>query len=190
MFPVRPKAPSPLPLCRRTPNSSTPNCRWPHGWVLAGERDRLGCRFRRRAENRFPNYPQRRQARHICRTQNQNNFQPRRGGIFGGARLLTSWLWDTRPTKFKMMSLLTELCPLVDGDATNMPALTGLVNLCSIVFHLWLNMQPPFASFVHPKLPLAVKSTVSIESLASTMFSAIPNTPGCPRDAKFHHRPP
>jgi hypothetical protein len=30
------------------------------------------------------------------------------------------------------MSLLTELCPLVDGDATNMPALTGLENLCSI----------------------------------------------------------
>ena len=31
-----------------------------------------------------------------------------------------------------MMSLLTELCPLVAGDATNMSALTGLENLCSI----------------------------------------------------------
>jgi hypothetical protein len=25
-----------------------------HGWVFTGERDRPGCRFRRRAENLFP----------------------------------------------------------------------------------------------------------------------------------------
>jgi hypothetical protein len=29
IFLVRPKAPSPLPLCRRSPKSSTPNCLWP-----------------------------------------------------------------------------------------------------------------------------------------------------------------
>jgi hypothetical protein len=31
------------------PHSSTPNSHWPHGWDLAGERARPGCRFRRRA---------------------------------------------------------------------------------------------------------------------------------------------
>jgi hypothetical protein len=31
-----------------------------------------------------------------------------------------------------MMSLLTELCAFVAGDATNMPALTGLENPCFI----------------------------------------------------------
>ena len=36
-------------------HQSTPNCLWPHGWDFAGERARPGCRFRRRAENRFPN---------------------------------------------------------------------------------------------------------------------------------------
>ena len=35
------------------PRSSNPNCLWPHGWAFAGERDRPGCRFRRRAANRF-----------------------------------------------------------------------------------------------------------------------------------------
>ena len=58
--------------------------------------------------------PQRRQARPICRTPNQNIFQPRRGGIFRSLQTAT------------MMSLLTELCPLLNGDATNMSALTGL----------------------------------------------------------------
>jgi len=59
---VRPKAPSPLPLCRRSPKSSTPNCLWPGlgrrpPWrpgtkrVFAGERSRSGCRFRRCAES-------------------------------------------------------------------------------------------------------------------------------------------
>ena len=56
---------------RPLPRSSTPNCHWPHGWDFAGERARPGGRFRRRAGNRSPNYPQRRQARHICSTQNQ-----------------------------------------------------------------------------------------------------------------------
>jgi hypothetical protein len=37
-----------------------------------------------------------------------------------------------------MMSLLTELCPLVDGEATNMPALTGLEKSVFIGVHLWL----------------------------------------------------
>src|ERR1035437_6208255 len=37
------------------PRSSHPNALWPHGWAFAGERDRPGCRFRRRAENHFPN---------------------------------------------------------------------------------------------------------------------------------------
>ena len=53
---------------RRTlsPRSSNPNCLWPGlcrrppwrtatHWVIAGERARPGCRFRRRAKNRFPN---------------------------------------------------------------------------------------------------------------------------------------
>ena len=31
------------------PRSSTPNCHWPPGWDLAGERARPGCRFRHRA---------------------------------------------------------------------------------------------------------------------------------------------
>jgi hypothetical protein len=47
-----------------------------------------------------------------------------------------------------MMSLLTELCPFVGGDATNMPALTGFKK--KSVFHLWLKIQPPFAPFVYP----------------------------------------
>jgi hypothetical protein len=34
----------------------------------------------------------------------------------------------------------------------------GLGKICvPSVFHLWLKMQPPFASFVHPKLPLAAR---------------------------------
>jgi hypothetical protein len=49
-FPIVKKA-----LKRPLPRSSTPNCHWPHGWVIAGERARPGYRFRRRAENRFPN---------------------------------------------------------------------------------------------------------------------------------------
>ena len=42
---------------RPLPRSSTPNCHWPPGWDIAGERARPGCRFRRRAENPFPNPP-------------------------------------------------------------------------------------------------------------------------------------
>jgi hypothetical protein len=34
------------------PRSSTPNCHWPPGWDIAGERARPGCRFRRRARLR------------------------------------------------------------------------------------------------------------------------------------------
>jgi len=39
---------------RPLPRSSTPNCHWPPGWDIAGERARPGGRFRRRAKNRFP----------------------------------------------------------------------------------------------------------------------------------------
>ena len=38
---------------RPLPRSSTPNCHWPPGWDIAGERARPGGRFRRRAKNRF-----------------------------------------------------------------------------------------------------------------------------------------
>jgi hypothetical protein len=42
------------------------------------------------------------------------------------------------------MSLLTELCPFVDDEATNMPALTGFKKIrVSSVFHLWLEIQTP-----------------------------------------------
>jgi hypothetical protein len=34
---------------RPLPRSSTPNCHWPPGWDIAGERARPGCRFRRPA---------------------------------------------------------------------------------------------------------------------------------------------
>jgi len=66
----------PLGFSEPLPRSSTPNCHWPPGWDLAGERARPGCRFRRRAKNRFPNYPQRRQVRHICRTKTKMKFSP------------------------------------------------------------------------------------------------------------------
>jgi len=36
-------------LNRPLPRSSTPNCHWPPGWDIAGERARPGGRFRRRA---------------------------------------------------------------------------------------------------------------------------------------------
>jgi hypothetical protein len=66
---------------RPLPRSSTPNCHWPArlglGWGARPSR----WPFPASRQNRFPNYPQRRQARHICRTPSQNNFQPRRGGI-------------------------------------------------------------------------------------------------------------
>ena len=39
---------------RRLPRSSTPNCHWPPGWDIAGERARPGCRFRRRAVRAVP----------------------------------------------------------------------------------------------------------------------------------------
>jgi hypothetical protein len=54
-----------------------------------------------------------------------------------------------------MMSLLTELCPFVSGDAINMSALTGLKKSVFIGVHLWLKIQTPIAPFVHSKLPLA-----------------------------------
>jgi hypothetical protein len=40
----------------RPPQTAFGRCwRTATNWVFAGERDRPGCRFRRRAENRFPN---------------------------------------------------------------------------------------------------------------------------------------
>jgi len=88
----------------------------------------------KRGHVRALHIPQRRQARHICRIKIKTLTRPaasrtsawhlshpmgeghqrRRGGIFRSLRTAT------------MMSLLTELGALVAGDATNMPALTGL----------------------------------------------------------------
>ncbi len=96
---------------------------------FAGECARPGCHFRRRAV-------QRRQARHISTTQNQNNLQPRRGGIFrphpddvapDGALSVGGW----RGYKYASPDGLGKIC-------------------VSSVFHLWLKMQPPFAAFVPP----------------------------------------
>jgi hypothetical protein len=50
------------------------------------------------------------------------------------------------------MSLLTELWPLMDDEATNMSALTGLEKSVFIGVHLWLKIQTPLAPFVQSKL--------------------------------------
>jgi hypothetical protein len=119
------------------PRSSTPNCHWPPGWDLAGERARPGCRFRRRAV-RFPNYPQRRQARHICRTKTKMNFSP------VGAAYSARTPDDVAPDG----ALALGGC-----DSTNMSALTGFAAFASFARQ---KNQTPTALIVHPKLAWAV----------------------------------
>jgi len=115
--------------------SSTPNCHWPLGWDLAGERARPGGRFRRRA---------------VPSAVRRGIFvEPKTKIIFSpvGAASSIRTPDDVAPDG----ALSVGGC-----ETTNMSALTGLEKS---VFHpcfiCGLKSQPPFAPFVHPKLPLA-----------------------------------